>query len=32
MHHILEYHDLLPEEMLRNTSEEAGDNEETDES
>lgn len=32
MHHVLEYHDLLPEEMLRNTSEEAGDNEETDES
>ena len=32
MHHILEYHDLLPEEMLRKTPEEAGDNEETDES
>lgn len=32
LYHILEYHDLLPEEMLRNTSEEAGDNEETDES
>jgi ATPase associated with various cellular activities AAA_5 len=29
MHHILKYHDLLPEEMLRKTSEEAGDNEET---
>lgn len=32
MHHILKYHELLPEEMLRNTSEEAGDNEETVES
>ena len=32
MHHILKYHDLLPEEMLRKTSEEAGDNEETVES
>ena len=29
MHHILKYHELLPEEMLRKTSEEAGDNEET---
>ena len=29
MHHILKYHDLLPEEMLRKTSEEVGDNEET---
>lgn len=32
MHHILEYHNLLPEEMLRDTAEEVGDNEETDES
>lgn len=32
MHHILEYHNLLPEEMLRDTAEEVGDNEETAES
>ena len=32
MHHILEYHNLLPEEMLRDTAEEVGDNEETVES
>ena len=32
MHHILKYHDLLPEEMLRKTSEEAENDEETEES
>lgn len=32
MHHIFEYHDLLPAEMLRDTAEEVGDNEETVES
>ena len=32
MHHILKYHDLLPEEMLRKTSEETENDEETVES
>ena len=32
MHHILKYHDLLPEEMLRKTLEEAENDEETEES
>ena len=32
MYYIFEYHDLLPAEMLRDTAEEVGDNEETVES